>query len=622
MKRRKRPDDPAVSLFPFLTVLICTIGVLIVLLVISVRAVGSKSEQVAAKAAEEQRAELARIQGELELHELRAEGWQEIRGKRVEQIRLAREERGYLEEALRELDAEAKEIAAQLRQLSSGAESDQTQKASETRLQELRDRLKSEQEKKIETPPGDEAAVMYNLVPFNGPGGTNRRPIYVECSEQKLVLQPWGIELQLADFAVPGEPGNPLDAALTTIKEYWRKYDLAGDQGAPYPLLVVRPSGAQSYALARRAMTSWVDEFGYELIPENKPLKYGQSDPQLAAEIRQAVEVARRNQALLAEQIQYRERVLQQRAISRQTATGSGGGGLRADRVRGGFTSDSRYASTHAQDGSGAAAVQKLLGNDSSGSKQNGSESVSAQAGNSSDAFLSKGKLGEQELSTGNGSGMGPAAAALTANSKANPAANQLHAPSAFNSSPQSPTSDSAQAYQPGNLAAQKGAATGQPGSTASPANKASGGPAGKTAQSTAAGEGGKAGLSSGTSPAPLAASRGNDWALPGRNSTRATPYLRPIRVICSGEELVIVTGSNSPLSSNVISFPAETAGAIEPLVSSLWRLIDSWGPTPDNGYWKPVLKVETLPEGESRARDLKALMQDSGIELSEEPRQ
>jgi len=217
---------------------------------------------------------------------------------------------------------------------------------------------------------------------------------------------------------------------------------------------------------------------------------------------------------------------------------------------------------------------------------------------------------------------MGPAAAALTANSKANPAANQLHAPSAFNSSPQSPTSDSAQAYQPGNLAAQKGAATGQPGSTASPANKVGGGPVGKTAQSTAAGEGGKAGLSSGTSPAPLAASRGNDWALPGRNSTRATPYLRPIRVICSGEELVIVTGSNSPLSSNVISFPAETAGAIEPLVSSLWRLIDSWGPTPDNGYWKPVLKVETLPEGESRARDLKALMQDSGIELSEEPRQ
>ncbi|MFM7141861.1 MAG: hypothetical protein ACKO2K_08115, partial [Alphaproteobacteria bacterium] len=80
------------------------------------------------------------------------------------------------------------------------------------------------------------------------------------------------------------------------------------------------------------------------------------------------------------------------------------------------------------------------------------------------------------------------------------------------------------------------------------------------------------------TSPAPLAASRGNDWALPGRNSPRATPYLRPIRVICSGEELVIVTGSNSPLSSNVVSFPAETAGAVEPLVSSLWRLIDSWG--------------------------------------------
>jgi hypothetical protein len=82
---------------------------------------------------------------------------------------------------------------------------------------------------------------------------------------------------------------------------------------------------------------------------------------------------------------------------------------------------------------------------------------------------------------------------------------------------------------------------------------------------------------------------------------------------------LVIVTGPNSPLTSNVILFPTETAGAVEPLVGSLWRLIDSWGPTPDNGFWKPVLKVETLPNGETRARDLKALMQNSGIELSEE---
>ncbi len=598
MKRRKRPGDPAVSLFPFLTVLICTIGMLIVLLVISVRAVGSKSQQLAEQVTEQQRAELAQLQGDLELHQLRAEGWQEIRGKRVEQIRLAREERTYLEQALRELDDEAREVAAQLEELTKAPPQADEVLELEQKLTHLQDQLAQEQQQTVEQPPAETTSVLYNLVPYNGPGGTTRRPIYVECTGQKLVLQPFGIELQLDDFAVPGEPGNPLDAALTAIKEYWRRYDLAGAEGTPYPLLVVRPSGAQSYALARRAMTSWVDEFGYELIPEDKQLVYGESDPQLAAEIRAAVEIARKDQALLAEQIQYRERVLQQRAIARQMAVG-GGGGLRPDRARGGFTSDSRYASTHAQDGSGAAAVNKLLGSES------GEASLSSSA--EAEAGASPFQLGAASRSSNDFSASRPQTASqpesinsseasqFAANRAATPDGSSAHTTAAA-SPPSRPTSTSA---------SQVAAESGKPVSS--------------SLLSQAAGEGGTAGLSSGNCPAPLAASRGNDWALPGRNSPRATAYLRPIKVICSADELIIVTGPQSPLNSNVISFPAETAGAVEPLVGSLWRLIDSWGPTPDNGYWKPVLKVETLPSGEARARDLKALMQDSGIELSEE---
>lgn len=609
MKRRKRPDDPAVSLFPFLTVLICTIGMLIVLLVISVRAVGSKSQQIIAAAAEEQRAELAQLRGELELHELRAEGWEEIRDKKVEQIRKAREERVYLETALKELNDEAREIAAQLQQLSSGPELAGQLPDSQKRLQTLRDQIKAEQEQAKAEPPVANAPVMYNLVPYNGPGGTNRRPIYVECSHQKLILQPWGIELQLDDFVAPGEPGNPLDAALTTVKEYWLRYDLAGNEGMPYPLLVVRPSGAQAYALARRAMTSWVDEFGYELIPEDKRLKYGESDPQLAAEIRRAVDLARRNQALLAEQIQYRERVLQQRAIARQA--GTGGGGLRADRARGGFTSDSRYASTHAQDGSGAAAVQKLLGTEpaASGHPAAGEQTAREKPGAVGTGFTGKGELG-QSASSADASrshlNPGATAPAKQVSEGGNPSGRE-----------RSNEDLAGQSFQPTNLAAQQTAQAKSAG-TAAKASSTGGAPA-PPSQSSAAGEGGAAGLSSGSSPAPLASSRGNDWALPGRNSTRATAYLRPIKVICSADELIIVTGPDSPLKTNVISFPQETAGAVEPLVGSLWRLIDSWGPTPDNGYWKPVLKVETLPSGEGRARDLQALMQDSGVEVAEE---
>ncbi len=596
MKRRKRPGDPAVSLFPFLTVLICTIGMLIVLLVISVRAVGSKSQQLAEQAAEKQRSELAQLQGDLELHQLRAEGWQEIREKRVEQIRLAREERTYLEQTLRELDDEAREVAAQLQELTKGPTTADDAGELARKLAQLQDQIAAEQQLETEQPPGEATAVLYNLVPYQGPGGTTRRPIYVECVAQKLVLQPFGVELQLEDFAVPGEPGNPLDAALTAIKEYWRRYDLAGAEGTPYPLLVVRPSGAPAYALARRAMTSWVDEFGYELIPEDKQLKYGESDPQLAAEIRAAVDLANRNQALLAEQIQYRERVLQQRAIARQMATG--GGGLRPDRARGGFTSDSRYASTHAQDGSGAAAIKKLLGSDRS-------EELTGSAG--------IGESEQSQASAGFGGSAFPSASTLNANRSDTQSASTAPQTTAAPANPSNTSADQAAPTETASSSAASSTAA------AAKSNGQTGKPLASQLTAKASGEGGTAALSSGNCPAPLAASRGNDWALPGRNSPRATAYLRPIKVICSADELIIVTGPQSPLNSNVISFPADTAGAVEPLVGSLWRLIDSWGPTPDNGYWKPVLKVETLPSGETRARDLKALMQDSGIELSEE---
>jgi hypothetical protein len=600
MKRRKRPDDPTVSLFPFLTVLICTIGMLIVLLVISVRQVGSKSQQIAAENAEKQRAELADLQADLDLHEIRAEGWTEIRESRVAELRAAHEERNYIEQALRELDDEAKTIAAQLQQLGAEAANDQAVEAEEKKVSQLRADLELEKKRLDEKKPLAEAPVMYNLVPYSGGGGTNRRPIYVECVNQKMILQPLRVELRLEDFAVPGEPGNPLDAGLTAIKEYWRRFDLAGAQGVPYPLLVVRPSGAQAYAVARRAMTSWVDEFGYELIPEGKPIKFGTPDPQLAEEVRKAVEQARKNQALLAEQLRYRERVLQQRAIAKQMATGGGSGGLRADRARGGFTSDPRYASTHSQDGSGAAAVKKLLGSEGAKSELAGSGAGTGDQGGSGNSTASSTAKEETEFS-------------LTRPANSGNAASKGSMERSESAADQKSEAQADSTYQPSNLT--------KPATAASSGNSSgqAGGAAAKSMNASGKGEGGTAPLSSGTAPASLAESRGADWALPGKNTQRATAYLRPIRVICSDEELVIVTGPETPLAEKLIKFNQGTSSAVEPLVGSLWRLIDSWGPTPDNGYWKPVLKVETIPGGEHRARDLKALMEDSGIDFSEE---
>ena len=97
-----------------------------------------------------------------------------------------------------------------------------------------------------------------------------------------VILQPEGIVLGAKDFDGPLGPGNPLDAALRGIREYYAQAGLLGSKGEPYPLLIVRPGGVEAYAAARSAMRTWDDEFGYELVDETMQLKYPDPDPALS----------------------------------------------------------------------------------------------------------------------------------------------------------------------------------------------------------------------------------------------------------------------------------------------------------------------------------------------------
>ena len=55
---------------------------------------------------------------------------------------------------------------------------------------------------------------------LRGPHGTRRRPIYIECTLEGIIIQPEGFVLLPDDFHGPLGPGNPLDAALRTIREH------------------------------------------------------------------------------------------------------------------------------------------------------------------------------------------------------------------------------------------------------------------------------------------------------------------------------------------------------------------------------------------------------------------
>jgi hypothetical protein len=141
----------------------------------------------------------------------------------------------------------------------------------------------------------------YAIVPYDGPNRTRRRPIYIECRGEAVVLQPENIVFKEADFDEPLGPGNPLAAAIRAAREQMLLQGSVDPQnaGEPYPLLLVRPAGIAAYDAALAAMKSWGSEFGYELINEDWQLKYPPSDPNVARSVEQAIFLARQEHARL-----------------------------------------------------------------------------------------------------------------------------------------------------------------------------------------------------------------------------------------------------------------------------------------------------------------------------------
>ena len=144
--------------------------------------------------------------------------------------------------------------------------------------------------------------VSYAIVPYEGNHQTLRRPIYIECRSDAVILQPEGIRLTVSDFYGPLDPANPLASALRSANEFFAENALAGQGpvGEPYPFFLVRPDGVITYAVARTALRSWGSEFGYELVEQDWNLKYPPKDPGLAKAERVAVERARQRRLQLA----------------------------------------------------------------------------------------------------------------------------------------------------------------------------------------------------------------------------------------------------------------------------------------------------------------------------------
>ena len=141
----------------------------------------------------------------------------------------------------------------------------------------------------------------YAIVPYRGPDGTFRRPIYIECHGDKIIIQPEGIELVPGDFQALDRPDNPFATALRVIRQYYIETGQIVRGSEPYPLLIVRPSGVEMYSNAWQALqprpetatSNWATDYGYEIVLEDWNIQYPEPNEELRHRLRQQLEVSR-----------------------------------------------------------------------------------------------------------------------------------------------------------------------------------------------------------------------------------------------------------------------------------------------------------------------------------------
>jgi TolA-binding protein len=278
-------------------------GALVPLLLAMMHTARHQAEATAlAKASEQAAQREAELRTNREDVLWRIEQLKHVRTRAQSQLADARLDLGHLEDHSRRLQGELERYRNTIADLENIENADrQKHGESEAELNRLHEQIAAAKQQ-VDQVRKDAAnrPRSYAVVPYEGPNQTRRRPIYLECRADAVVLQPEGIRLTDADFEGPMGPGNPLAVALRAARERMlaeREFD--PQAGEPYPMLLVRPDGIGAYYAAREAMKSWGCDFGYELVGDDWKLAYPPPNRQLAEVVFQAIASARINQARL-----------------------------------------------------------------------------------------------------------------------------------------------------------------------------------------------------------------------------------------------------------------------------------------------------------------------------------
>lgn len=620
MSRHATGDNSnAIGLFPFLAVLLCTMGALLVLLVILAQRAG---KQVAAErmqssafpvptAASREAAELVRQLEEVQryqqkLKELREQGEARVR---EEQQRLS-----HLEEHTRRLEHELAQLTLAAQQLKA-TENDQSvdQQQAEAELKRLQQLIVDTEGQLEDLRKPGAGKRSFAVVPFQGQNGTLRKPIYIECSAEGIILQPEGLRFDRSDFVDPTWPGNPLAAALRASREYLN--NKAAQSGAPeppdpYPLILVRPDGITAYLLARMAITSWDSDYGYEFIEQDWKIEYPDlPDPQLARAQQHAVLLARERLIRLVQAAPS-----QFRGVT--VGPGRGHGGTSGDASGG-------YGAGSAEGGELALSYGDSTG---SGNGASGGEGDTAGAGRGDDVTPGGGEFqygamgGDPNGSQGAGryagdggenSIPGDFASASGPSGLSGQSANGTAAPSSSNQATGAPASAMANG-------AVTGSASGSTGGTSGTTTSSNMGQATASAN-TVTGGGSSLQVSPQAKITSIAESRGSDWAVE-KAMRNAIPVRRTIQVVVRQNQMALLPSRHATrgveATGTVISLDQSLDQISDKFVSALRTRVDEWGLAGNGLYWRPVLELHVGPDAAETAARLNHLLKDSGVEL------
>lgn len=280
MRRKRAGRGQPISLFPFLAVLVSTMGALVLLLLIIGRLAG---EQVTAAAQSSWSS--AVIAQRQTLERRRADLTDQLAKLRGQLQPLQHEElQGELDRADAAVRSGKRRAAAARQELERLA---LQRRLLEPELEGARRELEQVESARSRVLSDKETATHRIIIPVIHPGsqGTRRKPIFIECTADRLIIQPEQIALAPEGAVIGPEGDSGLSRVLRVLVQYMAESSQSDSAGAdnvntePYPLLLVRPDGVTAYYAARAVLDQLELPFGYELIDQEWIVRYPRPDP-------------------------------------------------------------------------------------------------------------------------------------------------------------------------------------------------------------------------------------------------------------------------------------------------------------------------------------------------------